>query len=512
MHRNLHARGAALLVAVCAALALPGFAAAAVRGDFNGDGHADLAVGAPQDSVQGRAQAGAVNVLYGGPGGLTSRGNQQFTAATPRVAGVPVAGAHFGAALAAGDLDGDGHDDLAIGAPDAGNGAVIALRGTRGGLRVRTGLWNQGHSGVKGAVENGDRFGAALAIGHFDADRYGDLAVGVPGDDVGGAAQAGAVNVLRGGAGGLTADGDQLWTQDTDGVKGRAGTRFHFGAALAAGELSGNGRDDLAIGIPGGRISGQAQAGAVGVLYGRRGGLRADGGDLWSQDAAGVLGAARRNDRFGSAVAIGDFDADGIGDLAVGAPLDTVGNAAGAGVVHVLHGTRGGLSARRDQLWSQASAGVPGRASIGETFGSALAAGDLSANGADDLVVGSPGEQVSDAVSAGAVTVLYGRSGRGLTVGHARALDQDTRGVPGRAERDDHFGEALAIADFDGDGTGDLAAGAPGDRVAGLAGAGAVNVLRGGTAGLTPAGGQRWSQGSGGVLGAVGADHFGAAL
>ena len=102
-------------------LALPAPALAAAPGaDFDGDGYTDLAIGAPTDSVAGQDAAGAVNVIYGGPHGLTSRGNQEFTQASPGVGDTPELGDRFGAALAAGDFDGDGYADLAIGVPGEG--------------------------------------------------------------------------------------------------------------------------------------------------------------------------------------------------------------------------------------------------------------------------------------------------------------------------------------------------------------------------------------------------------
>jgi len=233
------------------------------------------------------------------------------------------------------------------------------------------------------------------------------VAIGVPGDSVDGQNDAGAVNVIYGRAGGLHEAGDQLWTQNTDGVNGLAGSGHRFGAALAGGDLSRNGRDELAIGIPGGFIGGDAEAGAVSVLYGRSGGLTSVD-DLWSQDARGIKGIAERSDRFGAALAIGDFDGDRAGDLAIGVPDDSVGNAAGAGAVNVLYGADTGLRGVGDQLWTQDAPGILSRASIGETFGSALVASDFSRNGADDLAIGVPRQGVSGGVNAGAVSVLYG--------------------------------------------------------------------------------------------------------
>jgi hypothetical protein len=508
------ALGCGLAVAALASAA-PASAQTVARGDFDGDGYGDLALGAPNDSVRGRAVAGAVNVLYGSAHGLTSR-DQEFTAASPGVPGSPQRGARFGAALASGDLDHDGHADLAIGVPDvdvgakARAGAVVVLYGSPSGLHP--GEWvTQDRSGVKAHAESGDEFGSAVAIADFDRDGHGDLAIGAPNDSVGGHPAAGAVNVLYGRSGGLTTAGDQLWTQDTRGIKGIAADNAHFGAALAAGDVSANRRADLAIGIPGGRISGQDGAGAVTVLYGSSHGLSSVD-DLWSQGAVGIKGRPEASDRFGAALAIGDFDGDDIGDLAVGTPDDSVGNAAGAGAVNVLYGSRRGLRSGGDQLWTEDTAGIKGRASIGEQFGSSLVAADFSRNGADDLAIGAPGTQVGGHVAAGAVHVLYGNHGRGLGERADQLYTQNSRGVKGGAERDDRFGASLGAGDFDADGAFDLAVGVPFESLAGHDSAGAANVLFGSGGGVRANPDEFWSQANHGVKGAVGNDHLGAAL
>jgi hypothetical protein len=508
-------------VAAALTIAAPAHGATAVRGDFDGDGYGDLAVGAPADSVQGQPGAGAVNVLYGAPRGLTSR-DQEFTKAPRSIAGAPQPGARFGAALASGDIDADGHADLAIGAPaESGGGlreaaragAVTVLYGSPSGLHPRpsAGGFTQNSAGVNGAAEARDQFGAALAIADFDGDGHDDLAIGVPGESIAGQANAGAVNILYGGSRGLRTAGDQLWHQDDRGIKGIAGENHRFGMTLAAGDMSGNGRAELAIGIPGGVIGGDREAGAVSVLYGRSGGLSSVD-DLWSQDARGIKGGAEPGDRFGHGLAIGDFDGDGIGDLAIGAPTDSVGNAAGAGVVNVIRGSRSGLTARGDQLWTENSPGITGRASIGERFGSALVAGDFSRNHVADLAIGIPGTQVGPAVEAGAVAVLYGKRGRGLTQRAERHLDQDSFHVKGVAERGDRFGTSVGAGDVDGDGALDLFVGVPGESVGAHRDAGAVNVLHGSRTGIRTDPDGLWTQATHGVKGAVGNDHLGEAV
>jgi len=142
--------------------------------------------------------------------------------------------------LTAGDFDGDGYKDLAVGVPyehwnEADTGIVQVLYGTASGLTA-TGdqLWRQDITGIEGAEEADDRFGYALAAGNFDGDDYTDLAIGVPYEAIGTTDQAGAVNVLYGSAVGLAAAGDQLWYQGSGGLQGTAETGDRFGYALAA--------------------------------------------------------------------------------------------------------------------------------------------------------------------------------------------------------------------------------------------------------------------------------------
>jgi len=210
------------------------FAFTLAAGDFNNDSFADLAAGAPAESVGAAAAAGAVSVLPGSAAGLTAVGGQLFT----QVGGSMEAGDEFGFALAAGDFNGDTFADLAAGAPfeDVGArtdaGAVSVLPGSANGVSVVGGqLFTQ----VGGAVEADDGFAAALAAGDFNSDSFADLAVGAPFEDVGILAEAGAVSVLPGSAAGLTAVGGQLFTQDTPGVPGTAQELDFFGFTLATG-------------------------------------------------------------------------------------------------------------------------------------------------------------------------------------------------------------------------------------------------------------------------------------
>jgi len=100
-------------------------------------------------------------------------------------------------------------------------------------------------------------------------------------------------------------------------------------------DFNGDGFGDLAVGVPGEDIGSISNAGGVNVLYGSSSGLAAAGNQFWSQNSKGVIGVAETGDAFGTVVATGDFNDDGYSDLAIGAPLESVGSATDAGGVNV---------------------------------------------------------------------------------------------------------------------------------------------------------------------------------
>jgi hypothetical protein len=208
------------------------FGDALTAGDFDHDGFADLAAGAPGENVGSVSDAGAVSVLYGSSGGLIRLGGRLFT----QVASAVESGDGFGGAVAAGDFDHDGFVDLAAGASgeDFGAGVVSVLFGSAAGLtRVGGQLFTQ----VGGAAEGNDRFAATLAAADFDHDGFADLAAGAPFETVGTTAEAGAVSVLYGSAGGLSRAGGQLFTQNSPGLGSSAEPLDNFGLTLAAGAM-----------------------------------------------------------------------------------------------------------------------------------------------------------------------------------------------------------------------------------------------------------------------------------
>ncbi len=467
---------------------LPGdgdqFGRALATGDLDGDGYLDLAIGVPYDELSGGpVNTGSVRVLYGGPGGLSAAGQQHWHQDSPGTLDSAEAQDHYGWALAAGDFDADGFDDLAVGVPQedlaAGEdaGAVHVLYGSAAGLTAAGDqFFYQDFPGILDEGAPFDTFGDTLTVGDFNGDGYEDLAIGAPLDDLGGIEDAGKVNILYGTAQGLSTAGNELWHQNNL-SQGGAEAFDWFGDALATGDFDDDTFDDLAVGIRGEDIGAVANAGAVHAIYGFSGGLSATGDQVWHQDRPGIADACEAGDGFGYALAGGDFDGDDMADLAIGVPAESLGAQTNAGALHILFGSGTGLTAGGSQFWHQSVPGTQGGAEAGDYFANALAAGDFDDSGHADLAVGIPTEDLGSAViNAGAIHVFYGGEG-GLGTGGNRVWHQDSPGIQDQAEENDSFGAVLAAGDFDGNGATDLAVGIPLEDIDTTGEAGAAQVF-----------------------------------
>ena len=436
---------------------------------------------------------------------------------------------NLGAAQAVGDFDGDGRDDLAIGDYESltgeKEGAVHVLYSDAFGLSGASDVLFKDIDPATGQSDRelGDEFGSVLAAGDFNGDGFADLAIGIPREDIGFVVDAGTVLIIYGSIEGLTtgnAPAPQKWRIGAGGIFSTPKAGDLFGLALAAGDFNFDGRDDLAIGCPACdafTFQLPADSGSVWILYGSASGLTATGLRYLDQDSsdgggADMLNSCEEADFFGQSLAAGDFNGDLAADLAIGVASETLGTADNAGAVQVVYGSAGaGLRITGNQFWRESNVATGGVEEAGDHFGLALAAGDVTGEGIDDLVIGAAFEDVAGFTDAGAITLLWGQPGTGLDTPGSELYDQTSLGdgeTPGQFE---NFGFALAIGDFidqNAPGAADLAIGIPQEAVPdpetgeNLLFAGGVTIVPGGF-GLDAASAEFWAQGVRGSAGAA---------
>ena len=453
-----------------------------VPSDINGDGFADLAVGARLFFDQpGRDVWGGIEITYGTANGFSDASPSQ--AFMSPLSPVPIAG--IAEALAVGHFNDDCFADLvtAMMGPDGLLG-IMVIPGAADGADLPAARLIPSTDIVPG---DDGAWVRAFAVGDFNADGFDDLAAGTPNwpyvDE-----EYGGVAVLYGSVDGLTASTDHWFDQNRPGVPGANELDDIFGHAVAAGDFTGDGYDDLAIGAPGEDI-GHPNVGAVTILKGSAEGLTAFGSQSWHQDRSGVPGASEPSDHFGGALEAGDFDRDGHADLAIGIIHESVGSAAFAGAVLMLRGAPDGLTSAGAQSWHQGSPGIPGGNEMNDLFGGALSVGHFNADAFPDLAVAAPAEDIGSAETAGAVTLLLGTP-TGLTGVGSMSFTQNSAGIPGAPERDDRFGQVITSVHGPAAAPDGLVIAAPSETIGALFNEGTVVVLPGGPGG--PAAVQTW--------------------
>ena len=341
-----------------------GFGTSSAWGDVNGDGYADLVVGAPgEDDAEGHLDSGAVTVLLGP--GLDTGKSLTAPAADRR------SGDRAGTDVAVADFDADGKADVLTVAP--GRPAHWWLFDGATGDATS---WEFGST----YDENAPR-ATSLAVGDFNGDGYPDAVSNYRDTD-----GNGRVATFKGSAAGLE----------------RVGGFTDTGAgSAAAGDVDGDGYDDLVIGAPDPEPNGWSTGGQVRIIRGTADGLTVDGATTVHQATAGVPGAAESGDRMGASVSVADYDHDGCADILTGLPGEDLNLSDGTvradvGSALLLKGSSAGVTGAGAQAFSQATAGVPGAAESGDRTGSAVTLADFGGDGLADAAIGIEGENADD--------------------------------------------------------------------------------------------------------------------
>ena len=378
-------------------------------GDLDNDGVEDLAVASNLDDTGG-TDRGAVFVLLMNSDG-TVKSSQKIADNTGGFTVTLTDGDLFGNAVAGvGDLDGDGIEDLAVGAPtdDTGGtdrGAVYVLFMNSNGTVKSSQKIANNTGGFTATLIDVDQFGNAVTdVGDLDGDGVKDLAVGANGDDTGGTSR-GAVYMLLMNSNG-TVKSSQKIANNTGGFTATLIDVDQFGNAVTdVGDLDGDGVKDLAVGANGDDTGGTSRGAVYMLLMNSNGTVKSS--QKIAENTGGFNVTLTDLDRFGTVVGdIGDLDKDGVGDLVVGAFSDDTGGS-DRGAVYVLllnsNGTVKGFQKIADN-----TGGFNVTLTDTDQFGLSVAGlGDLDGDGVVDLAVGAPSDDTGGGFDRGAVYVLF---------------------------------------------------------------------------------------------------------
>jgi len=387
-------------------------------GDVNGDGFADVIIGAPANSL-GPGHAGQAFLYEGSASGLSTapdwnaEGSQLFAA--------------FGYSVStAGDVNGDGLSDVIVGQPyydaiDLQEGRAAVYHGTPSGLTsVFAWSFQSNQVGAQAGI-------AVSAAGDVNGDGFGDVIIGAWMYDNGQTDEGRAI-VYHGSETGLAPSA--AWFAESN----QAGAQFGFSVS-AAGDVNGDGYGDVIVGAPG-YDNGQTNEGRVYVYHGSPSGLALTPAWTGESNQAGA--------QMGFSVSeAGDVNGDGFGDVVVGA-VGFDGGETDEGRAFVFHGTASGLSS--SSPWS-----AEGN-QVGANFGTSVStAGDVNGDGFSDVIVGANRYDHGE-TDEGGVFVYHG-SASGLAATPAWTAESN--------QASSQFGASVSTAgDMNGDGYSDVLVGA----------------------------------------------------
>lgn len=419
----------------------------ASAGDINGDGYSDIIIGVPNfDKSAASKDDGLALVFHGSASSVT-------TSPTQLVPGTKMQSDFGFSVSSAGDTNGDGFDDVIVGAPlydngEANEGVAFLYYGSSLGIQNQVGSFtliemNQANAQFGWSVSN---------AGDVNGDGYDDIIIGANLYDMPGGFNGGAGFVFYGSQTGIS-------LAIANAVHIDQGSAQSGSAVSSAGDVNGDGYDDVIVGAPF-YTYGQNNEGAAVLSLGSANGISSGKGIILEANQAGA--------EFGHAVSeAGDVNGDGYGDVIVGAHhYENNANTVNEGGCFVYYGSKTGVDIESAALLETNKAG----AWLGY---SVSAAGDINGDGFDDVVAGAI-YYSNGQVSEGAAALFYG-SKTGMGNGNPKIIEGNQLGAM--------LGYSVAGGDFNGDGYSDLAVGSP-SYTFDLADEGAVFVYDGSQTGL----------------------------
>jgi hypothetical protein len=452
-------------------------------GDIDNDGFDDLILGSPyaNGAHEQEETAGQVMVVYGRgqthPGTVFDQGKKIVDEIGLVIHGVDGnawlnVGDMLGSALACGDIDGDGYDDLVIGAPmgdslnnqrvNAGEVYVI-FGGSRQSLGTEINLAITApdvmiHGAYSDLFNNPDYTGYSVAVGDVIGDSKDDIIIGAPGVTPNSRTDAGVVWVIAGRA--QSSFSSQIDLRNgVDLLIGGADPSGLVGLAVTAGDVNGDGRDDILIGAPYADFSAfKENSGAAYVVYGKT--SFSSNVDLRG-GANVVIEGANGGDRLGSSLAVGNINGDSYNDIILGAPWSKGPNNGldNSGEAVIIYGSPT-LASSYDLQNNAQDVIIYGKNS-NDVFGLSIAMGNIDNDDHDDLLINAVNGdgQYDQKSNCGETYLIMGNSTANL--GSSIDVFLDSTSIFYGGSENDASGISLGLGDFDSDGFDDIAIYAP---------------------------------------------------